>query len=215
MIKHKLNQAGMFNVLIIPIVILSIGLIAAIILASSYYSNYIDARDAYQPKIDSAVAAAEATQEQRLEADFAAREKLPNKSYTSSSQTGTIKLIYPKTWSSYVVYSTEDTVDYFAHPNFVPSTGVNYALRMSAVNRDFATELKAYEPLIKKGDLIASSVSVSGVQGTRLDGFLAKTKEGSMVIFPLRDKTLRVWTESKDFRGDFDNTVLKNLTFVP
>ena len=86
---------------------------------------------------------------------------------------------------------------------------------MSVSNRNFADENKTYEPLIKKGDLKTKSVQVSGVTGTRLDGFFKKDQEGSMVIFPLRDKTLRVWTESKEFRGDFDNIVLKNLTFVP
>ena len=92
---------------------------------------------------------------------------------------------------------------------------MNYALRMSILSRAFSNELKSYDSIVKKGDLNASAIRASGVTGTRLDGFLEKDKEGSMVIFPLRDKTLKIWTESKDYRSDFDNIVLKNLTFSP
>jgi hypothetical protein len=53
------------------------------------------------------------------------------------------------------------------------------------------------------------------VKGVRLEGFLEKDKEGIMVMFPLRDKTLRIWTESKEFSGDFNNIVIKKLSFSP
>lgn len=75
--------------------------------------------------------------------------------------------------------------------------------------------MRTYESQLKKGDLKASSVQVSGVKGSRLDGFLKKDQEGSLVIFPLRDKTLKVWTENVEFRGDFDKIVLPGLSFVP
>ncbi|MCA9313588.1 hypothetical protein KDA08_04740, partial [Candidatus Saccharibacteria bacterium] len=86
---------------------------------------------------------------------------------------------------------------------------------MSLIKNDYSAELKKYDALVKKGELKATSVSISGVTGARLDGMLKKDQEGSLVIFPLRDKTLKVWTESKDFRTDFNDIVLKNLTFVP
>jgi hypothetical protein len=125
-------------------------------------------------------------------------------------------MTYPKTWSAYVRQGSGGTdLDFYAHPKFVPSDNVNYALRMSVVNREFSNEIKSYDSQVKQGDLKAGSVKVSGVKGVRLDGFLKKDQEGSMVIFPLRDKTLRVWTENKEYRGDFNNTVLKKLSFIP
>ena len=40
--------------------------------------------------------------------------------------------------------------------------------------------------------------------------------QGTMVIVPIRDKTLKVWTESNSvFLKDFNEAVLANLTFVP
>jgi hypothetical protein len=34
-----------------------------------------------------------------------------------------------------------------------------------------------------------------------------------MVLFKIRDKTLQLYTQSNNFQGDFDNTVLKTLEF--
>jgi len=213
--KIKLNQEGILNPLVIPLIISIIVLVVASVMAVVYYGKFVDQRDNNQPVIDSAVNQAEASQKKKLEDDFAEREKLPTKTFTSPTELGSVKITYPKTWSTYVISQGDGQINYYGHPNYVPSQGVNYALRMSVTNQDFAKQNKAFEPLIKKGDLKSSSVQVSGIVGVRLDGFFKKDQEGSLVMFPLRDKTLEVWTESKDFRGDFDNIVLKNLTFVP
>lgn len=216
-IKHmqKLNQKGILNPLVIPLVIAVVLVIVASVMAVMYYGKYVDQRDNNQPVIEKAVSDAEEAQKEKLEADFAEREKLPTSSYTSPSELGSVKLTFPKTWSSYVSVESGSQMNFYGHPNFVPATNVNYALRMSVVDRSFADEMRQYDALVKKGDLKATSVQVSGVKGSRLDGFFRKDQEGSMVVFPLRDKTLRVWTENVEFRGDYDKIVLKNLTFVP
>lgn len=211
----KLNQKGILNPLIIPLIVSGIVLIIATVMAVVYYGKFVDQRDNNQPVIEAAVQKAEDAQKEKLEADFAEREKLPTRTYTSPAELGSVKLTFPKTWSSYVDLTSNGEVDYYGHPNYVPAANVNYALRMSVIKKAFADETKTYEPLIKKGDLKATSIQASGVKGSRLDGFFKKDQEGSMVLFPLRDKTLKVWTENKEFRGDFDNIVLKSLTFVP
>jgi hypothetical protein len=211
----KLNRSGILNPLIIPVILLVIGFVTASVLAAKYYGDYTTQRKNNQPLIDAAVEEAKAKQKTELTEDFIQREKEPNKSYTSPAELGSVRLQFPKTWSSYVVQGKGSDIDYFGHPNYVPAEGVNYALRMSIVKKAFSTEVKGYDGKVKKGELKATSVRVSGVTGTRLDGLFEKEKEGSMVVFPLRDKTLRVWTESKDYRSDFDNIVLKNLSFSP
>lgn len=212
---RKLDQNGIMNPLTIPLVLAILLLIAASVMAVIYYTKFIEQRDTNQPIIDAAVVKAEEAQKEQLETEFTEREKLPTKNYTSPSELGTVKLVFPKTWSSYVEVTRANGMDFYAHPNYVPSDNVNYALRMSVVNRPFANEVKSYDNAVKKGELRATAVRVSGTTGSRLDGFLEKDQEGSMVIFPLRDKTLRVWTESNEFRDDFNNIVLKGLTFVP
>lgn len=212
---RKLNQTGVLNPLVIPLVITCIILVVASVMAVVYYGKYVDQRDNNQPVIETAVKQAEAAQKKELEADFAEREKLPTGSYTSPSELGSVKLTYPKTWSSYVDLKNEGEIQYYGHPSYVPAQNVNYALRMSVTNKSFAQEMKTFEALVKKGDLKATSVQVSGVKGSRLDGLFKKDQKGSMVVFPLRDKVLKVWTENVEFQGDFDKIVLKSLTFVP
>ena len=212
---RKLDQAGMMNPLTIPLVLAVIVLLVSSAMAVVFYTKFVEQRDNNQPIIDAAVASAEETQKEKLENDFTEREKVPTKNYTGPAELGSVKLSFPKTWSSYVNTKKAGGMDYYGHPNYVPSDDVNYALRMSVVDRPFASEIKSYDAQVKKGDLKAAAIRVSGTTGTRLDGFLRKDQEGSMVIFPLRDKTLRVWTESKEFADDFNNIVLKALTFVP
>ncbi|MFO0970790.1 MAG: hypothetical protein U0520_00350 [Candidatus Saccharimonadales bacterium] len=212
---RKLNQTGILNPLLIPLIIAGIVLVVASAMAVVYYGKFVDQRDGNQPRIEAAVKEAEDAQRKDLEEDFADREKLPTRSYTSPTELGSVQLTFPKTWSSYVDINGNSGIDYYGHPNYVPSKNVNYALRMSVVTKAFADEMRTYESQLKKGDLKASSVQVSGVKGSRLDGFLKKDQEGSLVIFPLRDKTLKVWTENVEFRGDFDKIVLPGLSFVP
>lgn len=211
---HKLNQKGAINPLLVPLILAVILLLTASGLAVYYYSQYIEQKDNNQPLIDAAVVTAEEKLQDKLEAEFVEREKQPNKTYTSPSEFGSIRLQFPKTWSSYVEAKGDD-LEYYGHPNYVPAAGVNYALRMSVNAKDFAQEVKSYDSAVKKGELKATAIQVAGITGTRLDGLLKKDQQGSMVIFPLRDKVLKVWTENADFKGDYDNIVLKSLTFVP
>lgn len=211
---HKLNQNGVINPLLVPLILAVILLLSASGLSVYYYTNYVEQRDNNQPLIDAAVVTAEEKQQNKLEAEFIEREKQPNKTYVSPSEFGSVRLQFPKTWSGYVD-TRSGGLDYYGHPNYVPESGVNYALRMNISDRVFATEVKFYDTAVKKGELQASAIQVAGTTGTRLDGTLKKDQQGSMVIFPLRDKTLKVWTENNDFKNDFNNIVLKGLTFVP
>ncbi len=211
---HKLDQKGAMNPLLIPIILAAVFMLAFAGVGVVYYGKYIEQKDNNQPLIEAAVTKAEEAQKLQLEAEFVEREKQPYDTYTGPAELGTLKLTYPKTWSAYVD-TTKGALDFFAHPFVVPSEGVKYALRASVIKKSFADEIKGYDSQVKKGELRATAVQVAGTQGVRFDGLLEKDVEGSMVVFPLRDKTLRVWTETKDFEGDFNNIVLKNLSFVP
>lgn len=213
--QKKLDQSGIMNPLAIPLVLAVLVLIAASVMAVVFYTKFIEQKDNNQPIIEAAVTKAQDAQKQKLEADFTEREKIPTKSYVSPAELGTVRLSFPKTWSSYVDTTKTGGMEYYGHPNFVPAKNVNYALRMSVVDKPFSSEVKSYDNLVKKGELKATAVRVSGTTGTRLDGFLERDQEGSMVIFPLRDKTLRVWTESKEFAEDYNKIVLQALTFIP
>jgi hypothetical protein len=71
---------------------------------------------------------------------------------------------------------------------------------------------------VADGNIKASPIkaeNVKGVTGMRFDGKVTPLYSGSVVVFPLRDKTLKIWTEIPGNVPDLNNIVLKNLTFVP
>lgn len=212
-VMRKLNQNGLINPLLIPLILVALVMIGTSVTTYMYYSKYADQRDNVNKKVSSAVEIAQMAQKKKLDSAYAEQDKIPYKTYTTPSVYGSVKLTFPKTYSSFV-NDTSSTLDFYAHTNYVASRGVNYALRMSVADRVFASEIKTYEAAVKKGDLKASSISVAGVTGTRLDGLLKKDQTGIIAVFPLRDKVLKVWTENLDYKADFEQT-LKTLTFSP
>src|SRR5690606_18670298 len=93
-----------------------------------------------------------------------------------------------------------------------------FALRLEVVSTSYPDVLKQFESQIQAGKVKISAYAlpkVPNVNGSRVSGEVATGKQGNMVVLPLRDKTLKVWTESPEFSSDFDNNILANLTFVP
>lgn len=167
-----------------------------------------------------AEAAKQATSDSK-DAEFLEREKQPYKTYVSPDATGAIKIVYPKSWSAYIDESdkTNPAIGYW-HPAVVPGlkTGTAYALRLEVTNRAYSDEVKSYDSGIRSGTIKISPYvpkNVSGITGARVTGEIFKGQKDTMIILPLRDKTVRIWTESPDFVKDFDNVVLANLTFTP
>jgi hypothetical protein len=86
------------------------------------------------------------------------------------------------------------------------------------VGISYAQVTRALESQVKTGKIRTSAFTapkVPGVVGIRVDGEVVTGKNGSMIILPLRDKTLKIWTESPQFVGDFNNIIIPNLSFVP
>ncbi len=207
------------DVLIVPIVILTLLFIGVSGFAVWAYLGFTDNRDNVAQKVQDAVAQAQSSQKKQLEAEFAEREKLPNRIYQGPASLGSVKFNYPKTWSGFVDYTNESKpINVFVHPNLVPSTttkDVKFALRLELVNQSFDQAQNQIQDKVKQGKTKAAPYENSGEKGLRYDGELEQQNiVGSMVMVPLRDKTLKVWTESAEYKNDFDNTVLKSLSFV-
>jgi hypothetical protein len=179
------------------------------------YKNNSDQKSA------AAVKVAETSQEAKLNAEFAEKEKSPYKTYQSTADFGSVKIVYPKLWGSYVDESSQGTpVNGFFHPNFVPRTtgDLPIALRVQVVSTPYTQSLKQYESIVNSGTAKAKPVTIEGVKGVtgmRFDGKITPRYTGSVVLFPVRDKTLKIWTEVPGNVTDLDNIVLKNLTFSP
>lgn len=181
-----------------------------------------DYKNNVEPKIAAAVATAEEATKAKKDAEFVEKEKQPLRIYTGPAPYGSVTVSYPKTWSVYMDESTKGSapLDGSFNPGFVPGlvSGNNVALRVQVVDTAYADVAKTTESLVKNGKVTAVPVSVPKVPaavGLRLDGEIVNKKQGAMVILPLRDKTLKIWTEASQYVGDFNTIILPELTFIP
>lgn len=211
------NERGQIDPLIVPLVISVVMILGLAGFGLWSYISFVDERDNTQEKIDVAVQEAEAAITTELEADFTEREKEPYLNYVASNTVGSLSVTYPKTWSGFVSESSGTTpLDAFFHPGFVPdSNDVQYALRVSVEEKDYNREVSELQKDVESGELTVTTITVSGEQGLRFDGEIENDTFGAIVLLPLRDKTIKVWTESQVYVDDLTNIVLENLSYEP
>ncbi len=215
---RKLNQTGEVNGLLISTIVLSVLFVAVSTFLVMTYGKYADARDNVDAKVAAAVKTATDSQKAQLDKEFFEKEKEPLTFYEAAAKYGSIKVLYPKTWSAYVAEIDGQTpIDGYFHPKFVPAPQlkIKYALRLQLLDQQYATHLRTYNEKLVRGTLKAEPITINTIVGTKISGKLTEDTTGIVVALPLRDKTLKIWTESPDYFGDFNDTVLKNLTFTP
>ncbi len=217
--QSKHNHSKLFLILFIVSTLLFLGAAGFgtwAFLERNEYKNETDAIVAQE--VEEAVA--ENTAE--LEAEFIEREKEPLTSYTSPAAYGGVQIDYPKTWSAYVKESDRGNrpVEGYFHPNFVPDENGDtlIALKVEVTNTDYQRSLRSFESAARNERVTIRPIeaqNVDGVVGSRVDGEISRGVQGTVVLFELRDKTLILTTESTEFRNDFDNIILANLSFNP
>lgn len=216
------KPAGNSKALLIILIVFVVLALAAGGFAFWAYSGRQDYKNNVDQKVSAAVDTAVKQESDRKDAEFVDKEKQPFKTYTTPEPTGSIKITYPKTWSG---YTNEDTkgntlVDAYWHPDIVPGPGSNvaYALRLEVVNKAYADEIKSLDNLVKTGAIKVVPYSPKNVPKTvavMVTGQVTKDKDTTMIIFPLRDKTVKLYTQSPDYVKDYKDTILDKLTFVP
>ncbi|HSX53259.1 MAG TPA: hypothetical protein VLF90_02740 [Patescibacteria group bacterium] len=186
------------------------------------FSSRQDYKNNVTPKIAAAVAVAQQQTSSQKDNDFAQAQKQPLKNYNGPSTYGSLVVKYPKTWSAYVVSSdhSDTPVDGYFQPDFVPGieSTTDYALRVQISSTTYSQTMQQFSTYVKSGTTTVSAYRVDKVPsdlGSRIDGQLTSTKHGSMIVLPLRDKTLKVWTEADQYKTDFNNNILPNITFSP
>ena len=185
------------------------------------FSSRQDYKNNVDQKISDATVVAVQEAETAKDAEFVELEKLPTKNYKGSATYGSLTFAYPKTWSVYAEEaSTGVVLDLFAFPNVVPgvSNDTLYALRVEITSTTYDSELKKYDRDIESGEVRSSAYRpelVPEVLGVRLDGAIEREVEGSMVMLPLRDRTIKIYTQIPEFTNDFNNIVLPSIDFIP
>lgn len=218
MIKH--NQDGAANVLLLPLILASVFFVSALGFGTWAFSSRQDYKNNTDQKIALAVTAAQASEGERKDRLFAEAVKSPYKTYNGPEQFGSLALQYPKTWSAYVDASGNGTeaLDGFFNPEIVPSISdenSTFALRIKVIDQAYSDVLNGFDS--QEGVTITPYAlpKIPKVVGVKLSGQIEQEKQGVMVLLPVRDKTLQVYTQSKAFENDFNNIILANLTFSP
>jgi hypothetical protein len=217
----KLNNVGAANPLLLGLVASSTLFVIALVFGISQMSKVGDYEKNLEEKV--AVQVAEETKviEEQKQAEFDEREKAPYKFWTSPTQYGSIKVGFPKTWSYYLSLDesarASKAIDLYAYPDYVPeiSRDQRYALRLTLQTADYNKILDGYRKESERNSLEIGTVQISNVSGIKIRGLIERNVSGTLVVFPIRDKVLTVWTESRDYESDFENIVLKNLSFIP
>lgn len=210
------RQSGMASPLVIAVIVLSVLMVGVSGFAFWSYTQYQSYKNDVQPKIDAAVVKAKDEQSKTDQAAFVEQEKLPTRILVGPADLGAVNVAYPKTWSAYVDKNGEgNEFEAYLHPTPVPGLNSHaaFALRVTVDNQAYENSVKDYEGQVKAGKLTAKPVTIGDATGLRLDGNFPNNIQGAMVLFKVRDKTLKIYTQSTSFMGDFNNIVLPSLKF--
>ncbi|MEM6997877.1 MAG: hypothetical protein AAF413_03110 [Patescibacteria group bacterium] len=219
----KLNQKGLVDVYAILFGMSTLLLLGAVVFSVWAFMERADYKNNVDEKIAQATEVALEDQKIQLEAEAAEKAKSPYDEYTTPADFGSVKIVYPRTWSAFIdeELSGNTPIDAYFNPNFVPgsSAKASLALRFQVSGRSADQILSSYQSSINSGKVTAKAYepqNVSGAKsGWRIDGEIVSNKQGALIILPLRDKTISIWTEDRSFIPDLEKAVLENLTYIP
>lgn len=225
MSSMKINnpEAGFVSGTVLALIVVSVVLAGALGFGGWAFMSRQDYKNNSDQKAE---AAADVRQQETEDADalrYAEEAKNPLTTHKAPDQYGGVTIQYPKTWSGYVVegQSSGMPVNNFFHPAVVPDVTERknaYALRVQVEDKTYDAVIKTFKNDIETNKLKATPYALPKVPdtvGTRFDGEVEKDKQGSLIVLPMRNMTLKVWTEAPGFLADFNNIILANLTFSP
>ena len=209
------------NIAIIFAIVFAVLFVVTLVFALSVFSGKQELDNNFNRKLKEAVGVAVESAESAKDAEFAEKEKSPYEVYIGPQTYGSLSFSYPKTWSVYQYEKNSKTVlDLYLHPKIVPdiSSEKPYALRVEISTLPYDREVEAFQKDVEQGLVISEpfrAANVPSVLGLKITGEIRRDISGSMILLPLRDRTIKVFTESSEFINDFNNTVLPSLRFVP
>lgn len=217
--KKPLREKRVLNIPAILAVVMLVLAIALGALAIVYINKYNKAQTNVNQQKNEAAEIAKAEQKKIDEKAFAEASKKPFRTYQAPAVLGAIKLEFPKDWNVYAIEEegSSTQLDIYMYPGVVrapQSTIEPYAFRLKLEKTLYTKSLERYQKEVEKGRLTAKSVTVSGITGTRLEGEIQKDRTGVIILLPVRDKTLYLWTESNIYLNDF-NGIVERISVSP
>ena len=230
MFRSKLSflsseESGAVGGLAISFVLVLLLLIGAVGFGVWAFMGRQDYKNNTDQKIAAAVVVAQKQQAAADNAKYNELEKQPLLSYVGPSDYGSVKVEYPKTWSVYSAVASQagsqTPLNAYFQPGAVPDVNNqtnNYALRISIVSTPYNQVLQGFTSQVQSQQISSSPYSlpkVPSVVGVKLTGSIEQNKQGEMIILPLRDTTLQIWTDTQSEVSDLNTYILPNLSFSP
>ncbi|MDQ3093944.1 MAG: hypothetical protein M3Q70_02080 [bacterium] len=220
---HKRFRSGGISIPVLVSILFGLLFIGASIFGVWAFMGMQDYKNNVQPKINTAVELAKQETSTLKDNEFVEKEKLPTVNFRGPDTYGAISFDYPKTWSAVTAKPDQSNpLDLTLHPSVVPGSGqdreFSYGLRLEVLNSSYEKSVKEFDSQIKNAGLIASvftPAKVPSAVGTRFEGEFVRGKVGVVFMLPLRDKTIKIWTESNDYRKDLLEIILPSLSFQP
>ncbi len=209
--KNLAGEANGLTVLTTALGLLLFASLIALVWTTVYVFNY---RSTDKARIKAAEDTVRVATTQKLEAEFAEREKTPYLSFVAPDDLGRVAFTYPRTWNVFINKDSQPYEAYF-NPAVVRPINSNsrYALRLLIEDVDYVKVLERYNSLIKSGKLSQSIVTVNGQQSTKLEGAFSDKITGTAVIIKIRDKTVTLRTDTDEaHKADF-NKLVETITF--
>lgn len=216
-------QGGYASPMLISLIVACVFLVVVLSFGVWAFSGRQDYKNNSDQKAAKAAAEAKAVTEAADAIKYAEAAKNPLKTHVGPAAFGAVTVIYPKTWSGYVIETGKGTtpVIQYYHPDLIPDVSnddMAIALRVNVLSQSYDSVLHGYNSLVQSKKITVKPFSLAKVPtviGSRIDGQIEQNKQGSVVILPLRNMTLQIMTESNQFMADFDKIILPNLTFSP
>lgn len=212
------HQGSKMTIVLAITVLLFIG---TLIFAIWAYGGMQDNKNNVDKKVQAAVTAAEQQLSVKKDQQFAEELKSPNKTYQGPDTFGSISFKYPKTWSGQVTVDDKGStpVDGYFHPGVIPAldSSTAFALRVQIVSDSYDTVLSQFSNQASDSTIKISpyrAAKVKSVLGSIVTGAINDGQKDTMVVLPLRDKTIEISTQSDQYRGDFNN-IMKSFSFSP
>lgn len=144
----------------------------------------------------------------------------PFRTYKAPDASGAFELSFPKNWNLMVTTgSAVGEITGLLNPDYVDSKADKYAMRFNLKPLKYVETQKNYDKIKKdsKGKVNSEEIVVSDIKGIRYFGRINKKddKDKTIVILPVRDKSLILQTDNNEvYLSDF-NRVLSQAKIYP
>ena len=204
------------NKLLIWAVVSTILMVLFLSLFIWQFSEYSTLKRSFDSEVQASVNQAVASKETELREEFESTTNSDTVLFDGPDVLGDIQFAYPKTWSVYIESNQSGSLqlDATIHPVAITNSTAAFALRVQVIDNEYSDELEDFDRQVEDGELTSKPVSYSGSNGVRLDGQIDDDLTGSIVLLPLRDKTLLLRTESENYTDTYEQ-MLRTLNFVP